>query len=154
MALKPIYKKDKDGNVEYVEVEGKKYPVETGEYYDDFATVNILGTEYKIEKKAYKDEPVFEKKRIDGYCDSFQKLIVFCDLDTFDRWDDEPDTTKRECEKEILRHEITRAFLTESGLADSSNPTDGAWAMNEEMVDWFAIQSPKIFKVFQELDIL
>lgn len=117
-------------------------------------TVNILGTEYTVEKKAYKDESVFEKKRIDGYCDSFQKLIVYCDLDTFDRWNEEPCITKRECEKEILRHEITHAFLTESGLADSSNPTDGAWAKNEEMVDWFAIQSPKIFKVFQELDIL
>ena len=116
--------------------------------------INVLGTEYQIIKKTYAEEPVFEKKHIDGYCDSFQKQIVYCDLDTFDRWDDEPELTKRECEKEILRHEITHAFLSESGLADSASPTDGVWAKNEEMVDWFAIQSPKIYKVFVELDIL
>lgn len=27
-------------------------------------------------------------------------------------------------------------------------------AINEEMVDWFAIQSPKIFKAFTELELL
>ena len=53
----------------------------------------------------------------------------------------------------MLRHEIIHAFLNESGLSDSSNSVE-AWAKNEEMVDWFAIQSPKIFKVFQDLDIL
>ena len=26
----------------------------------------------------------------------------------------------------------------------------GGWAKNEEMVDWFAIQSPKIFKLFEK----
>lgn len=49
MALKPIYKTDKDGNIEYVEVDGKKYRIETGEYYNDCTKVNILGTEYTIE---------------------------------------------------------------------------------------------------------
>ena len=116
--------------------------------------INVLGTEYQIIKKAYADEPTFAEKHIDGYCDSFQKQIVYCDLDTFDRWNNEPTLAKRECEKEILRHEITHAFLSESGLADSSNPVEVAWARNEEMVDWFAIQSPKIYKVFAELDIL
>ena len=56
--------------------------------------------------------------------------------------------------KKTLRHEIMHAFLNESGLSDSSNRFDSAWAKNEEMVDWFAIQSPKIFKVFVELGIL
>lgn len=55
--------------------------------------------------------------------------------------------------KRVLRHEIIHAFFNESGLSDDSNNVT-AWAKNEEMVDWFAIQSPKVFKVFQELDIL
>ena len=38
--------------------------------------VNILGAEYQIKKKAYKDEPAFEKRGIDGYCDSYIHLIV------------------------------------------------------------------------------
>ena len=46
------------------------------------------------------------------------------------------------------------AFLNESGLQSAANACDGSWARNEEMVDWFAIQSPKIYKVFAELDIL
>ena len=57
-------------------------------------------------------------------------------------------------EKRNLRHEIIHAFFNESGLSDNSFEFTGAWAKNEEMVDWLAIQSPKIFRVFQELDIL
>lgn len=56
-------------------------------------------------------------------------------------------------QKQVVRHEIIHAFLLESGLGSSSNSADG-WAMNEEMVDWFAIQSPKIFKVFSELELM
>ena len=41
----------------------------------------------------------------------------------------------------------------ESGLDSNSNSAD-SWATNEEMVDWFAIQSPKIFKVFNELKLM
>ena len=41
----------------------------------------------------------------------------------------------------------------QGGLTSSSNGVD-CWAKNEEMVDWFAIQSPKIFKVYSELGLL
>ena len=54
-----------------------------------------------------------------------------------------------ELEKKVLRHEIIHAYLGESGLRSSSE-----WAENEEMVDWFAIQFPKILKTFSELCIL
>ena len=50
----------------------------------------------------------------------------------------------------VLRHEIIHSYLEESGLAASSNMSS-AWAHNEEMVDWLAIQSPKIFVTFQEV---
>lgn len=33
----------------------------------------------------------------------------------------------------------------------SSSNMSSAWAQNEEMVDWLAIQSPKIFVTFQEV---
>ena len=56
--------------------------------------------------------------------------------------------------KKTLRHELIHAFLNESGLSDSSNCYEGAWTKNEEMVDWFAIQSPKIFEVFKEVSVL
>lgn len=50
-----------------------------------------------------------------------------------------------------LRHEVIHAFLNESGLQWNSFAPENAWAKNEEMVDWIAIQAPKIFKVYQEL---
>lgn len=56
--------------------------------------------------------------------------------------------------KSVLMHEIMHAFLYECGLDSCSGSTTCGWAINEEMVDWFSIISPKIFKVFQELDIL
>lgn len=52
-----------------------------------------------------------------------------------------------------MRHEVIHAFLFESGLAENSNTSD-AWAVNEEMVDWLAIQAPKIFSTFKKMNIL
>ena len=56
--------------------------------------------------------------------------------------------------KETLRHEIIHAFLFESGLQSSSAVLETGWACNEEMIDYFAIQSPKIFEAFKEVDCL
>jgi hypothetical protein len=47
---------------------------------------------------------------------------------------------------------VIHAYLSESGLNSSSNGVD-CWARNEEMVDWFAIQMPKIVKTFGELGV-
>lgn len=48
----------------------------------------------------------------------------------------------------VMRHEIVHAFLYESGLDVCSK---GAWAKNEEMVDWIAIQFPKMMVAFHEV---
>lgn len=120
----------------------------------DKKTVNILGTKYTIEKRAYEDDSLFEKEGILGYCESYTKLIVVCDMFSNEKYKDEPQEAKIACEKETLRHEITHAFLNESGLRQCSHGMECGWSKDDEIVDWFAIQSPKIFKVFQELDIL
>ena len=117
-------------------------------------TVNILGTEYAIEKRAYQDDPKFAQEGIYGYCESYMRLIVYCDMVSDERYKDEPKEAKISCEKETLRHEITHAFLNESGLKQCSHGMESGWSKDDEIVDWFANQSPKIFKVFQELDIL
>lgn len=49
--------------------------------------------------------------------------------------------------------EILHAFMAESGLQSNRQHIE-EFGHDETTVDWFAIQSPKIFKVFQELDIL
>lgn len=55
--------------------------------------------------------------------------------------------------KKVLRHEIVHAFLYESGLWNNSGNVE-AWAQCEEITDWIAIQSPKIFRAFREADCL
>ena len=45
------------------------------------------------------------------------------------------------------------AFLNESGLIDNAF-YDGSWATNEEMVDWIALQMPKIVKACEEVGAL
>lgn len=116
--------------------------------------INILGTEYRIEIHKVSEDSFMEEKQVAGYCEEENKLIVVADMSEekyFVGMDEKAQETYR---KKTLRHEIMHAFLNESGLSDDSNRFDGAWAKNEEMVDWFAIQSPKIFKVFVELGIL
>ena len=46
-------------------------------------TINILGTEYTIEVKKYKDDEVFERNHFDGYHDGYQKKIFTCDMPTY-----------------------------------------------------------------------
>ena len=105
--------------------------------------VNILGTEYTIQEKKISDDDLLEQK--DGYCDSTTKSIVVCSLKA--ETGSSVDVSVEE--KRIRRHEIIHGFMYESGLDANSR-----WGTDEELVDWIALQSPKIFKVFQELDIL
>ena len=110
--------------------------------------VNVLGTEYRIEFRNYKDDPKLEK--LDGYADFSEKLIVCEQMK-------ERNITSianiKIYQNKVLRHEIIHAFIYESGLDCNSYEPDN-WAENEEMIDWFAIQSPKIYKIFKELNIL
>ena len=114
--------------------------------------INVLGTEYSISFKD--DEEVCKDMGVPvgecgGYCNAYNHSIVIARLDKCE----DGDTVREALQKESMRHEITHAFLNESGLSANANGTE-CWAKNEEMVDWFAIQSPKIYKVFVELNIL
>lgn len=110
--------------------------------------IDILGTEYSVVKRNVEED--FKLKENEAYCDCTTKEIVL----TNDYEIDENTVSNiQEHIKTVLRHEVVHAFLYESGLHYNSYSVDG-WAVNEEMVDWFAIQSPKIFKVYKELDIL
>lgn len=99
--------------------------------------INVLGTEYTVEISNRNANSALETN--DGYCDSSVKKIV---VDDFSVLPD--DGVKKENlaaqTAETLRHEIVHAFLNESGLSACSD-----WAKNEEMVDWIAIQLPKIY---------
>lgn len=116
--------------------------------------VNVLGAKYAVITKKYDEDETFERNSVDGYCDGWTKQIVVCDMNTHKGWTHEPPETIAVVQKEIVRHEIVHAFFNESGLADSSNFIDAAWAKNEEMVDWIALQGPKIYKAWQEAGAL
>lgn len=118
-------------------------------YMQDFK-VNILGSEWSVVFGTDKEYPNLSE--MDGYADFSTHQIV---IDTMGKADGQigskGDMTAYK--KQVIRHEIIHAFLYESGLEACSITSDN-WALNEEMVDWFAIQSPKIFKVFNELELV
>ena len=116
--------------------------------------INILGTKYTVKKKRYKDDPFFDRNSWDGYCSENTKEIVYCDMTTFPGWEYESPKAVESCEKETLRHEIVHAFFNESGLSYSSSKNSGPWAKNEEMVDWIALQGPKIYKAWEAAGVL
>lgn len=111
--------------------------------------VNILGTEYSIKFGNKNEYPDLDE--IDGYCDSSTKEIVVDDMKKA-KGKIGAKGNLLECQKNCIRHEIIHAFMEESGL--SVNFEHKSIGVEETIVDWFAIQSPKIFKVFSELDIL
>ena len=117
--------------------------------------INVLGTEYEVIVRGYGELTIFEKQSISGYCDDILHNIVICDITTHPGYEDETEEYCRKVEKMTLRHEIVHAFLNESGLqASTCVPSESGWARNEEMVDWIAIQLPKIMKAFEEADAL
>lgn len=113
-------------------------------------TLNILGTEYKVMMVDSRKMP----DGFGGFCDPDLHTIEVVRLETLDAWKDEPARKRTAREKEFLRHEIVHAFFNESGLKDNCINGCDAWARNEEMVDWFAIQGPKIYKVWKEAGAL
>lgn len=107
-------------------------------------TVDILGTKYSIYELDKKDDKILENA--DGYCDKTTKKIVITV-----KSDDNQLEDFEVYRKGVLRHEILHAFLFESGLHE--NMTHPQYGHDEEMVDWFAKQYPKIDKVFKELGV-
>lgn len=116
--------------------------------------IDILGTEYRIETHKVSEDSYMEEKGLAGYCEEENKLIVVADMSEEKYFVGMDEKAQEIYRKKTLRHEIMHAFLNESGLSDSSNRFDGAWAKNEEMVDWLAIQAPKIFSTFKKMNIL
>ena len=103
--------------------------------------LNILGTEYRV---VINDDECMESNA-DGLCKFYEKEIVLRSPENML----EPDCSNETKEirmKEVKRHEIIHAFFAESGLFDYSD--------NEQLVQWLAIQFPKMLKTFMEMQCL
>lgn len=103
--------------------------------------VDILGTTYTIREETLKDE------EIDGFCDYFNHVICI-------RGDNYNNVGNfKKLQNQSLRHEIIHAFLAESGLQANFEHSQ-SFGHEETMIDWIAIQFPKIAKVYEKLGIL
>ena len=109
--------------------------------------VYILGTQYNIKLIPESDDQML--KTLEGYTDQTAHKIV---VKLIEKQSDSVQNLA-DYAKNIMRHELIHAFLFESGLGDCANEID-CWSQNEGMVDWFAYQSTKIFKLFQQLNCL
>ena len=113
-------------------------------------TVNILGTKWTILIGTEGQFPGL--KGSDGYTDDSIKTIVVDEM-VVSKDDVRAKKNLKEYQKTVIRHEIVHAFFYESGLA-SNTANVKSWAQNEEMVDWIAIQLPKIIDACKEAQAL
>lgn len=97
----------------------------------------MLGTQYIIVERDSGSDAALETA--DGYCDYTTKTIVVKRLASAPGMV----TDLAKYRKDVLRHELTHALLHECGLSGES------WAANEEIVDWIALQFPKLAAVFK-----
>lgn len=112
------------------------------------AIFNVLGTEWKLYIGNEHEFPYLSD--IDGYTDKTGKFIVVCD-----RAEDCQLADFKLYQNKVIRHEVIHAYLFESGLHENmecEKSTNGGHP--EQMVDWVAIQFPKILKTYQELGVL
>ena len=120
-------------------------------YYEETTpnhVVSVLGSDYYIYRNVPRSIDSYLEDG-DGYCDKTIKRIV-----TVGRSDGDDLSDWTVYEKSLLRHELIHAFLYESGLDGSTNWDNNGCDHPEQMVEWLAIQAPKIFKVFQQVDAL
>lgn len=108
--------------------------------------LDILGTVYEVYVQSVDENPKLENAV--GICEQYSKRIILNDLAEAEK-DIMAVENMDEFRKKVLRHEIIHAFFGESGLRSCSE-----YAEDEELVDWIAIQFPKILKAFNEVGAL
>lgn len=96
--------------------------------------ISILGELWKINFNVKIDDDV------DAQTDPHERVINVAD-----------DIAEGTDVKRIIRHEIIHAFMFESGLG--FNFEHKPYGHDETTIDWFAIQYPKIKKVYAQLGI-
>lgn len=123
--------------------------------FETHKTIDILGSTWSIDRCPASDEESFKDGVCMGCTNGYSHKITLCYARTVnDQWKNQTKKTVNALEKQVCRHEIVHAFLDESGLGANAMPATSSWAENEEMVDWFAIQGPKIYKAWEECGAL
>jgi len=103
--------------------------------------ISVLGTPYTLHQGNSIRFPALTD--CDGYCDTSTKQIVVSDMsESAGKCGSKADL--EQYKRKVIRHELLHAVLFESGLSCNS------WGENEEIVDWFAIQFPKLEALFRQ----
>lgn len=102
--------------------------------------ISVLGTLYDF----IHDDSLIEQNH-DGICKAYTKEIRVRNMQNMlEPNENLPD--KRRRYDEVARHELIHAFFYEAGL--------DCYSDNEELVQWLAIQFPKMLKAFQEAECI
>lgn len=108
-------------------------------------TIDILGTPYLIQKfSGSEDDRMIDN---DGFCDFSTKEIGYAEGLEISHPGDQKNLEL--VKQQVLRHEIVHAFMYESGLN-----TNSEFAVNETLIDWIAIQFPKMLKAMKTCNSL
>ena len=108
--------------------------------------INILGSEWSIDYKTPETDGALSNAR--GYTNyASRRIVINMSSNSFSTADAYVFYLKK-----VLRHEIIHAFLFESGLGE--NFEHRKRGHEETIVDWFALQFPKIYQAFREADCL
>lgn len=102
---------------------------------------NVLGTDYtvKIISNDERDDFPDMSEDMDGYCNHYTKeIVVVREDDDMQGYD--------EYVNQVVRHELVHAYLYESGLHEYST--------DETLVDWMAIQVPKMASEFKGANLI
>ena len=110
--------------------------------------IGILGTEYDVEMRTrYED---LRLENCDGYIDPTLKKIV---VEAYDAAQDANPVMVvgdvQTDERRATRHEIVHAFFYESGIYGN-----GGYGTDETLVDWIALQIPKMATAMREAGCL
>lgn len=103
-------------------------------------SVNILGTDYRI----VIDKEMHRTNRDGAERKYSHEISLRPESDMLDS--EATDYERKARFLEVARHEVFHAFFDECGLDDYSE--------NEQLINWLASQSPKIFEVFKKLELL
>ena len=110
--------------------------------------INVLGTVYNVEMKTRHEDLKLES--CGGYIDPTLKRIV---VEQYDAAQDANPVMAvgdmQTDEHRALRHEIVHAHFYESGLF-----CDSGYGQDETLVDWIALQMPKMVMVMREAGCL
>ena len=112
--------------------------------------LDILGTKYKVTLEDPEDNEIMRETGALGYMDGQGAKIVIADMAAHGKCQYLTAEEMKVEERNCLRHEIIHAFLYESGLDRNAAVPEGGWATHEEMVDFFAMQMPKMIEVFRK----